>query len=83
MRELLDPTNEHGVALPPDDDLIGDLTTPKWKVTSAGKIEVESKDATKGWGRGYRARLGRSSDKGDATIMAFYPEDVRVLWALV
>ena len=32
------------VALPPDDMLTGDLTAPKWRVTSGGRIQVESKD---------------------------------------
>ena len=44
MRELLDPANDENIALPPDDELIGDLCAPHWKVTSSGKIQVESKD---------------------------------------
>ena len=49
-----------------DDTLVGDLTAPRWKVTGGGKIQVESKDDI-------RARLGRSTDDGDAVVMAFEP----------
>ena len=61
VREMLD-TEE--MALPPDDKLIGDLTAPKWRVMSGGKIQVESKEDVK-------KRLKRSTDDGDAVIMAF------------
>lgn len=63
-REMLDPSSGFDVMLPPDDELIGDLTAPKMKqVTSASKIQVESKDEI-------RKRLGRSTDRGDAVIQA-------------
>ena len=64
LREALDPTYGSEVALPPDDGLTGDLTAPKWRVASTGKIEVESKDTIK-------ARIGRSTDRGDAVVQAF------------
>lgn len=75
LRELLDPAYGAALALPPDDELIGDLTAPKWRVTSAGKIQVESKDdafmdAEGNKGQSLRERLGRSTDKGDAVVMA-------------
>jgi hypothetical protein len=63
LRELLDPAYGPALALPPDDSLIGDLTAPHWRVTSAGKIQIESKDDV-------RARIGRSTDDGDAVVMA-------------
>lgn len=66
LREILDPDSGVDVALPADDKLIGDLVAPKWKVTSAGRIQVESKDEIK-------KRLGRSPDDGDAVVMAFWP----------
>jgi hypothetical protein len=68
LRELLgDPNSE--IALPPDDQLTGDLTAPTWSTTSAGKYSVEKKDEI-------RKRIGRSTDDGDAVIMAFWqPED--------
>jgi hypothetical protein len=67
LRELLDPDNKHEIALPPDDMLTGDLTAPKWRVMSGGKIQVESKDDI-------RKRLGRSTDDGDAVVQAYWPE---------
>jgi len=66
LRELLDPANGHEVALPPDDLLMGDLTAPHWHDTSSG-VQVESKDDI-------RKRLGRSTDDGDAVVMAFWQE---------
>ena len=68
MRELLDPSSvDDPIALPPDDMLTGDLVSPHWKVTSGGKIQVESKDDI-------RERLGRSTDDGDAVVMAFWQQ---------
>jgi len=68
MREMLDPANEEWIALPPDDLLTGDLTAPHYKLVSGGKIQVESKDDI-------RRRLGRSTDDGDAVMMALYVRD--------
>jgi hypothetical protein len=70
LRELLDPANGEALALPPEDGLVGDLTAPQWKVTSGGRIQVESKEEIK-------ARLGRSPDAGDAVVMAFWREKER------
>jgi hypothetical protein len=67
LRELLDPANNEDIALPPDDLLTGDLTAPHWRVMSGGKIQIESKDDI------YK-RIGRSTDDGDAVVMAFYQE---------
>lgn len=61
MRELLEPELGEDIALPPNDELIGELTSPKYKVNSASKIQVESKDDL-------RKRLGRSPDKADCVI---------------
>ena len=63
LRELLDPAYSAKLALPPDDDLTGDLTAPRWKVTSGGKIQVESTDEI-------RKRIGRSPDSGVAVMQA-------------
>jgi hypothetical protein len=65
LREALDPAFQPTLALPPDDLLIGDLTAPHWKVQSGGNIQVESKDDIK-------KRLGRSTDSGDAVVMAWW-----------
>lgn len=64
LREMLDPASGEDVALPSDDLLTGDLTAPKWRVGSGGKIQIESKDDI-------RKRIGRSTDTGDAVVMAF------------
>lgn len=64
LRELLDPAAGATVALPDDDELIGDLCSPKWRINSSGRIQVEGKDDI-------RKRLGRSTDVGDAVVMAF------------
>ncbi|MGH7643581.1 MAG: hypothetical protein ACRENX_11350 [Candidatus Dormibacteria bacterium] len=63
LRELLDPANAPTLALPADDQLLGDLTTPKWSVNSSGKIQIEAKDTI-------RSRLGRSTDTSDALAFA-------------
>lgn len=70
MRELLDPANEDvEVCLPPDDELIGELTTPKWSVKSGARIQVESKeDIVK--------RLKRSTDSADAVIQGIVGADL-------
>jgi hypothetical protein len=64
LRELLDPARGLPIELPDDDQLIGDLTAPRWRVLSGGRIIIESKDEI-------RKRLGRSTDTGDAVVMAF------------
>lgn len=65
LREMLDPESNIPVCLPPDSEaggtLTGDLTAPRWVVTSTGQIRVESKDKL-------RARLRRSTDAADAVI---------------
>jgi hypothetical protein len=70
-REALDPENPDAIALPPDDRLTGDLTAPLWTYTSDGKIRVESKDDI-------RARIGRSTDAGDAFMLALYVATHRI-----
>lgn len=67
MRELLDPAYGSDIALPPCDLLTGDLTAVRrGRMTSSGKMTIESKDDI-------RKRLGRSTDDGDAVVMAFFP----------
>lgn len=64
MREALDPSQPAGssVAIPDDRLLLSDLTAPTWQLTSRG-IQVEPKEDV-------CERLGRSTDRGDAAIMA-------------
>lgn len=65
FREALDPAQDGGsaIALPPDPRLRADLTAPRRSVTTRG-IKIESKDDVV-------ARLGRSTDFGDAVMMAW------------
>jgi hypothetical protein len=69
LRELLDPAYDPVLALPPDDLMISDLTTPRWEVTTGvpPKIKVEPKDKVV-------ERLGRSSDRGDSIAMAMWAD---------
>lgn len=52
------------VLLPEDDELIGELTTPRFKVLSNGKIKVEGKDELK-------ARGIPSPNRADAFLLTF------------
>jgi phage terminase large subunit len=79
LREQLDPNplaNPDPIALPPDDDLLADLSGIKYKNDSRGRTRVEAKDDMK-------KRLGRSPDRGDAVVLAFAPTRDRgddLLW---
>lgn len=67
LREMLDPDEGDDVALPPDDELLGDLVAPKWREGQGGRIFIEDKAEI-------QRRLGRSPDAGDAVVMAFWGE---------
>lgn len=64
LREALDPDHGDNLMLPPDPELLADLTAPRFEVRSSG-IVVEPKEALK-------ARIGRSPDKGDAVCLAHF-----------
>lgn len=64
LRDLLNPAYGYPVALPKVARLVSDLTAPKWRHLSTGKIAVESKDDIE-------KRLKRSTDHGDAVMQAF------------
>lgn len=67
FREALDPDQPGGspIALPPDQKLLADLTAPTFSVAGGNAIKAESKeDVVK--------RLGRSTDEGDAVMMAWF-----------
>ncbi|MCD8282204.1 MAG: hypothetical protein LUC22_03000 [Prevotella sp.] len=70
MREWLDPKNAFSPALPPDDELLEELTDVHWLFRSDGKIIIEKKDDIK-------RRLRRSPDKADALANTFYPRDAQ------
>ncbi|HEV3443121.1 MAG TPA: hypothetical protein VG099_00695 [Gemmataceae bacterium] len=62
LRDMLDPERGEKLALPPDQELLSDLTAPRWTMTMQG-IKVEPKeDIVK--------RLGRSPDCADAVVLA-------------
>lgn len=67
LRELLDPSFDPEVMLPPDDLLLADLTAPTWSEQTGipPRIKLETKEDLV-------ARLGRSPDRGDAVVMAFW-----------
>lgn len=52
------------VLMPEDDELIGELTTPKFKVLSTGKVKVESKEELK-------RRGVPSPNRADAFLLTF------------
>ena len=64
FREALDPQSGHEIALPMDRLLKVDLCAPQYKILKNG-IQIESKDDIK-------KRIGRSPDKGDAVLLAWY-----------
>ena len=70
LREALDPSQDGGahLMLPPDKELLADLTAPTFE-TKSGKggmvIQLEPKDKLV-------KRLGRSPDKGDAVAMCWW-----------
>ncbi len=70
MREALNPDQDGGsvIALPQDPELVSDLCAPTWSLTPSG-ILIEPKDDI-------RKRLGRSTDKGDAVVMALAQGDI-------
>lgn len=63
-REMLDPNSGYDLALPRDSELLGDLRAPRWKPLVNG-IGIESK-------KQIVARIGRSTDCGDAFTLALY-----------
>lgn len=71
LREALDPDYGLDIALPPDQKLLSDLTTPKYTVRPGEppKIYVESKEDIK-------KRLARSTDSGDAVVYAWAAGEV-------
>jgi hypothetical protein len=70
FREALDPRQAQGsiIALPRDAEMVADLCAPRYEVRGHGPhavIHLESKDEVKD-------RIGRSPDKGDAVVMAWF-----------
>lgn len=65
FKEALDPSQPGGskIILPPDTDLLAELTSVRFKITNRG-ISLDSKDEI-------RKLLGRSPDSADAVVMAW------------
>src|SRR5579883_878897 len=65
LREALDPSGTEQIALPPDPELLADLTAARWEMTPQG-VKIEKKvDIAK--------RIGRSPDCADACVLANFP----------
>ena len=62
MREALDPEQNNGIALPPDPQLLADLTAPRYSLVG-NAYKVESRDEI-------IKRIGRSPDWASAAILA-------------
>ena len=70
VRDWLDPKNETGAMLPPDDELAEEVSEIRWSFRSDGKIKIEPKEDI-------QKRLGRSPDKFDSLRNTFYPIIIR------
>lgn len=72
LRELLDPAFGADIMLPPDEALLADLNAPTWDTVTGvpPKIRIEPKEKLV-------ARMGRSPDRGDAVVMAFWADALR------
>jgi hypothetical protein len=66
LREALNPDQEGGspIMLPDDRELLADLTAPTYSVKGGGLALEPKEDLIK--------RIGRSPDKGDAVVMAWF-----------
>jgi hypothetical protein len=76
FREALDPGQPGGspIALPDDPTLLADLTAPTFDTTPNG-LKLEPKEDV-------AERIGRSPDRGDATVMAWFEGPKEVTHAL-
>ena len=70
IRDWLNPKNNTGAMLPPDEEFSEEATEIRWSFRSDGKIVIEPKEDIK-------KRLGRSTDKFDALANTFYPIVIR------
>lgn len=66
VRDWLNPANKSTACLPPDAELMQEITEIKYQVQSSGKIIIEPKEDIK-------KRIGRSIDKFDSLANTFYP----------
>jgi hypothetical protein len=81
FREALDPAREggSGIALPPDQELLSDLTSVRFKpVTVKGVMSIKAETKVD-----VVARLGRSPDDGDAVVMAWSKGNATMLGQII
>ena len=62
MRDTLDPASGNDVALPPGNEIIADLCSARYKLTTSGVLVEEKEEIKK--------RIGRSPDKGESILLA-------------
>lgn len=62
MRDSLDPNGGDDIALPPGNEIVADLCSARYKLTTAGVLVEEKEEIKK--------RLGRSPDKGESILLA-------------
>lgn len=76
FREALDPGQPGGspIMLPDDPGLVADLTAPTVSTTPNG-LKIEAKEAV-------CDRLGRSTDRGDAVVMAWFEGEKAITAAM-
>lgn len=70
MRDALDPIHGDDIALPPGNDIVADLCSARYTVSTAG-VQIESK-------KDIKKRLGRSPDKGESLLLSNYIQPVKV-----
>jgi hypothetical protein len=68
IRDWLNPAFKSNAKLPPDEELMEELSQTKWKFRSDGRVQIEAKEDVK-------KRIKRSPDKADALANTFYPID--------
>lgn len=66
IREWLNPVLNRTAMLPPDDELLEELTETRYNTRSDGAIYIEDKDSLK-------KVINRSPDRADALANTFYP----------
>jgi hypothetical protein len=69
LRQILNPESGMDVALPPDDDLTGELCAPTWEEVGRAGIKVESK-------KKIRARIGKSTNLADAVVQVYWESEL-------
>jgi hypothetical protein len=69
LRELLNPETGADLELPDDRKLIEELTAPTYDERAGAKLAVQSK-------KEIRKRIGRSTDRADAVVMALWTRQI-------